>query len=70
MELKSTFYPSRFAQTHVHVSNDLMPLSARNNGRRQSEQIEGAFNEGRSARANRERAPGTETQGEGLFARP
>lgn len=45
---KSTFYRRRFAKTHVHVSKDLMPRSARNKARRQSEQIARAFREGQS----------------------
>ena len=45
---KSTFFRERFADTHVHVSKDLMPPSARNKGRRQRELIAQALAEGRS----------------------
>lgn len=45
---KSTFYRTRFASTHVQVSKDLMPRSARHKSARQLRQIEAALAEGRS----------------------
>ena len=45
---KSSFYRSRFAQTHTHISKDLMSPSNRNKARRQREQIEHALREGQS----------------------
>ena len=44
---KSSFYRSRFAQTHAHISKDLMSPSNRNKARRQREQLEHALREGR-----------------------
>lgn len=44
---KSTFCRERFADTHVHVSKDLMPRSA-DKAKRQRRQIEAALSEGRS----------------------
>lgn len=43
---KSTYYLAHFAQTHAHVSKDLMP-NARRRDDRQSLQIEKALEEGR-----------------------
>ncbi len=45
---KSTFYRTRFAATHAHVSKDLFP-SARDKRRRQRELVLAAAREGRSA---------------------
>ena len=44
---KTTFYQSRFAQTHAHVSKDLMP-NVRDRGARQVALIEEALGSGRS----------------------
>ena len=44
---KSTYYFSHFAETHEHISKDLMK-SARQKGMRQRERIEKALREGRS----------------------
>jgi predicted kinase len=44
---KTTFYQSRFAGTHAHVSKDLLP-SARDKGARQVALIEAALAAGRS----------------------
>ena len=44
---KSTFYHERFADTHVHVSKDLIPRSA-DKAKRQRRLIEEALAEGRS----------------------
>lgn len=45
---KSTFTAERFAATHVVVSKDRMPRSARNKRARQRREIEAALAEGRS----------------------
>jgi predicted kinase len=45
---KSTFTAARFAATHVVVSKDRMPRSARNKRARQRREIEAALAEGRS----------------------
>ncbi|HBP23607.1 MAG TPA: kinase [Planctomycetes bacterium] len=45
---KTSFFRARFALTHVHVSKDLYPRSARNKGERQAREIEAALAEGRS----------------------
>src|SRR5256885_2110879 len=45
---KSGFYSSRYAGTHVHVSKDLFPRSARHKPERQQRQIEQALATGRS----------------------
>lgn len=45
---KSTFYRARFSDTHVQVSKDLMPRSARHKTARQLRQIGAALAEGRS----------------------
>jgi predicted kinase len=44
---KSTFYRANFSETHVHVSKDLYPRSAKKD-RRQTEEIEAALRSGRS----------------------
>jgi predicted kinase len=44
---KTTFYQSRFAQTHAHVSKDLIP-SAGDKGTRQLALIDAALRSGRS----------------------
>jgi predicted kinase len=44
---KSTFYRSRFAATHAHISKDLFP-NARDRRRRQRELVQAAAREGRS----------------------
>jgi len=44
---KSTFYRSRFAGTHAHVSKDLFPNN-KNRNRRQQQLVEAALGEGRS----------------------
>ncbi len=44
---KSSFYRSRFAQTHAHISKDLISPSNRNKARRQRELIEHALRDGR-----------------------
>ena len=45
---KSGFFSSRFAGTHVHVSKDLFPRSARHKPERQLRQVEQALATGRS----------------------
>jgi predicted kinase len=44
---KTTFYQSRFAETHAHVSKDLMP-NVRDRGARQIALIDAALRSGRS----------------------
>jgi predicted kinase len=44
---KTSFFQSRFAGTHAHVSKDLLP-NARDKGARQMALVEGALREGRS----------------------
>jgi predicted kinase len=45
---KSGFFSSRFAGTHVHVSKDLFPRSARHKPERELRQVEQALATGRS----------------------
>lgn len=45
---KSGFYRQRFAATHLHVSKDLMPRSARDKPARQLAQVESALSAGTS----------------------
>ena len=45
---KTTFYRQRLSNTHVHISKDLFPSSARNKQARQDAALEAALGSGRS----------------------
>jgi predicted kinase len=46
---KTTFYQQRLSKTHLHISKDLFPSSARNKQTRQDAALRAALSSGRSA---------------------
>ena len=53
---KSTFYRTHFADTHEHISKDLLGASS-NKNKKQAERIERAFQEQRSVVVDNTNAP-------------